>query len=175
MKNLKKSILILSSLIIMVLCSACSKANNYSMSDFVGVYYGENGSVLTRLSNGTSNYYFVSSDNIETGSPWNYDDKKLTWHYQGGNLDVYAKISKDNNKMVFKSNNPLFWDNGEYVKIYLYLLRCLKSDSQELSIPLIADKFEHTETDVRRALKYWEKMKLLKLYNIQYSRQTSKM
>lgn len=53
--------------------------------------------------------------------------------------------------------------NGEYVKIYLYLLRCLKSDSQELSIPLIADKFEHTETDVRRALKYWEKMKLLKL------------
>ena len=43
MKNLKKSILILSSLIIMVLCSACSKANNYSMSDFVGVYYGENG------------------------------------------------------------------------------------------------------------------------------------
>ena len=66
MKNLKKSILILSSLIIMVLCSACSKANNYSMSDFVGVYYGENGSVLTLLSNGTSNYYFVSSDNIET-------------------------------------------------------------------------------------------------------------
>ena len=29
MKNLKKSILILSSLIIMVLCSACSKENNY--------------------------------------------------------------------------------------------------------------------------------------------------
>ena len=53
--------------------------------------------------------------------------------------------------------------NGEYVKIYLYLLRCLKSDTQELSIPLIADKFDHTESDVCRALKYWEKMKLLKL------------
>lgn len=53
--------------------------------------------------------------------------------------------------------------NGEYVKIYLYLLRCLRSDSQELSLALIADKFEHTENDVRRALKYWEKMKLLKL------------
>lgn len=53
--------------------------------------------------------------------------------------------------------------NGEYVKIYLYLLRCLKSNSQELSIPLIADKFDHTESDVCRALKYWEKMKLLKL------------
>lgn len=53
--------------------------------------------------------------------------------------------------------------NGEYVKVYLFLLRCLKSDAQKLSIPLIADKFDHTENDVCRALKYWEKMKLLKL------------
>ena len=53
--------------------------------------------------------------------------------------------------------------NGEYVKVYLYLLRCLKSDMQELSISLIADKFDHTESDVQRALKYWEKMHLLKL------------
>lgn len=53
--------------------------------------------------------------------------------------------------------------NGEYVKVYLFLLRCLESDTQELSIPLIADRFDHTENDVRRALKYWEKMKLLKL------------
>lgn len=29
--------------------------------------------------------------------------------------------------------------NGEYVKVYLYLLRCLKSDVQELSVTLIAD------------------------------------
>lgn len=53
--------------------------------------------------------------------------------------------------------------NGEYVKVYLYLLRCLKSDVQDLSISLIADKFERTESDVNRALKYWEKMHLLKL------------
>ncbi len=53
--------------------------------------------------------------------------------------------------------------NGEYVKVYLFLLRCLNSDAQELTIPLIADKFEHTESDVRRALKYWEKLHLLKL------------
>lgn len=53
--------------------------------------------------------------------------------------------------------------NGEYVKIYLYLLRCLKSDSKELSVSLIADKFDHTESDVRRALKYWERLKLLRL------------
>ncbi len=56
--------------------------------------------------------------------------------------------------------------NGEYVKVYLYLLRCLKSDIQDLSVSRIADKFDHTESDVKRALKYWEKLHLLKLeYN----------
>ncbi len=53
--------------------------------------------------------------------------------------------------------------NGEYVKVYLYLLRCLESNTRELSIPVIADKFDYTENDVHRALKYWEKLKLLTL------------
>lgn len=52
--------------------------------------------------------------------------------------------------------------NGEFVKVYLYLLRCV-SHGKQLSISVIADKFNHTETDVIRALKYWEKMKLIKL------------
>lgn len=52
--------------------------------------------------------------------------------------------------------------NGEFVKIYLYLLRCV-SHNKQVSISVIADKFNHTETDVIRALKYWEKMKLVKL------------
>ena len=53
--------------------------------------------------------------------------------------------------------------NGEYVKIYLYLLRCMRTENQELSIQLLADRFDRTESDVCRALKYWEKMRLLKL------------
>ena len=53
--------------------------------------------------------------------------------------------------------------DGEYVKIYLYLLRCLKSGTQELSVSLIADRFDHTENYICRALRYWEKMKLLQL------------
>lgn len=53
--------------------------------------------------------------------------------------------------------------NGAYVKIYLYLLRCMKSGQDMLSIPAIADRFEHTENDVHRALVYWEKMQLLRL------------
>lgn len=53
--------------------------------------------------------------------------------------------------------------NGEYVKIYLYLLRCMGQPEPDLSIGKIADHFDHTEKDVRRALSYWEKMKLLRL------------
>lgn len=52
--------------------------------------------------------------------------------------------------------------NGEFVKIYLYLLRCMNS-SEGFSISKIADKLDHTEKDVRRALKYWEKMHVLQL------------
>lgn len=53
--------------------------------------------------------------------------------------------------------------NGEFVKIYLYLLRCMSSPDCSFSISKTADKFEHTEKDVQRALKYWEKMNLLRL------------
>ena len=52
--------------------------------------------------------------------------------------------------------------NGEFVKIYLYLLRCM-SYGDDFSISGIADKFEHTEKDILRALKYWEKMHVLQL------------
>lgn len=53
--------------------------------------------------------------------------------------------------------------DGEFVKIYLYLLRCMNNPDTMFSISDIADKFDHTEKDVTRALKYWEKMRLLRL------------
>lgn len=53
--------------------------------------------------------------------------------------------------------------NGEYVKVYLYLLRALHQPSKELSVTSLADALEHTESDILRALKYWEKQKLLRL------------
>lgn len=52
--------------------------------------------------------------------------------------------------------------NGEFVKVYLYLLRKLFSNS-ECSVSDIADTFNHTEADVMRALKYWERQCLLSL------------
>lgn len=53
--------------------------------------------------------------------------------------------------------------NGEFVKIYLYLLRCMNTPDCDFSISMIADKLEHTERDVTRALKYWESKNLLHL------------
>lgn len=53
--------------------------------------------------------------------------------------------------------------NGEFVKIYLYLLRLMNLPDASFSISSIADKFDHTEKDIKRALCYWERMHLLRL------------
>lgn len=51
--------------------------------------------------------------------------------------------------------------NGEYVKVYLLLLRHLNAPSGTLTISKIADLLEHTEKDVIRALNYWKRQGLL--------------
>lgn len=53
--------------------------------------------------------------------------------------------------------------NGEFVKIYLYLLRNWQRPNQTLSLSCMADVFHLTEQDVLRALSYWEKEGLLRL------------
>lgn len=53
--------------------------------------------------------------------------------------------------------------NGEYVKIYLYLLRCLNREDYDFSISQLADCLDHTEKDIMRAFTYWEKVGLLRL------------
>lgn len=50
--------------------------------------------------------------------------------------------------------------NGEYVKVYLYVLR---HQRETLDISQIADALNHTEADVRRALSYWEKLGVLSM------------
>lgn len=60
-------------------------------------------------------------------------------------------------------DNYMAQADGEFVKIYLYLLRCIDNRDASFSISSIADKFDYTEKDVKRALKYWEKMQLLRL------------
>lgn len=77
------------------------------------------------------------------------------------------KIYQDNHADVTMVSN-LFIDeymkdaNDAQLKIYLYLLRMM-SVGTPTSVSEIADKFNHTEKDVLRALKYWEKCRLLAL------------
>lgn len=59
-------------------------------------------------------------------------------------------------------DNYMISANGEFVKVYLYLLRCSTSD-MELTISSIADALNHTENDVKRALSYWERLHILQL------------
>lgn len=53
--------------------------------------------------------------------------------------------------------------NGSFVKVYLYLLRHAGSDPAALSVEDMADMLSNTETDILRALKYWEKQGLLSI------------
>lgn len=68
---------------------------------------------------------------------------------------------KANSHMDYTTVSNAFIDNympqanGEFVKVYLYLLRCMSDPDIDLSISMIADKFDHTEKDVIRALRYF--------------------
>lgn len=84
-----------------------------------------------------------------------------------------ANITLDGNGLFTSTSIPnIFIDkymanaNGEFVKVYLYLLRCMNLNRQACTISELADIFEHTEKDILRALTYWEKMQLLQIqYN----------
>ncbi|MFI3172257.1 MAG: DnaD domain protein [Eubacteriales bacterium] len=51
--------------------------------------------------------------------------------------------------------------NGEYVKVYLYLLRHLNAHDTAITLSRMADELDNTERDILRALKHWEKKGLL--------------
>ena len=53
--------------------------------------------------------------------------------------------------------------NGEFVKVYLFLLRHLDDPYSQLTISTIADSLDNTEKDILRAFRYWESEGLLSL------------
>ncbi|MBR4026815.1 MAG: DnaD domain protein [Lachnospiraceae bacterium] len=59
-------------------------------------------------------------------------------------------------------DNYMTQANGEFVKVYLYLLRCMNTNVN-CSVSSIADHFNHTEADILRALNYWAKLNVLAL------------
>lgn len=77
------------------------------------------------------------------------------------------KVYKDN-YVDYTSISNRFIDeymkdaNDAQLKVYLYLVRAMGA-GLSTSISDIADKFNHTEKDVIRALKYWDKVGILSL------------
>ena len=53
--------------------------------------------------------------------------------------------------------------NGEFVKVYIYLLLAVSSSPSSFSLEHMADRLFCTERDIFRALKYWEGEKILSL------------
>lgn len=53
--------------------------------------------------------------------------------------------------------------NGEFVKVYIYLLRTLSSAPVSFTLEQMADQLLCTERDILRALKYWSKCGLLSM------------
>lgn len=53
--------------------------------------------------------------------------------------------------------------NGDYVKVYLYLLHCFSNHCPSFSVSEIADLFDDTDKDILRAFSYWEKTGLISI------------
>lgn len=80
-----------------------------------------------------------------------------------GNFFIYQENCVEATVLSNKFIDEYMKDaNDAQIKVYLYLLRMMGANLST-SVSEIADKFNHTEKDVMRALKYWEKMQLLSL------------
>ncbi len=53
--------------------------------------------------------------------------------------------------------------NGDFVKVYLVLLRCLSLNKTDFSTSDFADQLDLTESDIVRALKFWSTKNLIQL------------
>ena len=80
-----------------------------------------------------------------------------------GNFFIYQENCVEATVLSNKFIDEYMKDaNDAQIKVYIYLLRMMGANLPT-SVSEIADKFNHTEKDVMRALKYWEKMQLLSL------------
>lgn len=59
-------------------------------------------------------------------------------------------------------DNYMAGANGEFVKVYLFLLRHLDDPCSSITISTIADCLNNTENDILRAFRYWEGQGLLR-------------
>lgn len=86
---------------------------------------------------------------------WGEDTMPVFNVYQ----DSYIGATIISNRFIDEYMNDA---NDAQIKVYLYLVRMLNAHL-ETSVADIADRFNHTEKDVMRAFKYWERRGLLTL------------
>ena len=141
--------------------STIKKARIFGISYFPSTYstlstFPKN-PVFSRLPGGPSVFFFLNL----CYNPFAL--KKIETGEYMGELTLY-KDSDDGNTIISNCfiDHYLADANDAQIKVYLFLLRTLGS-GQATSISAIADKFNHTEKDVRRALSYWEQKGLLSL------------
>lgn len=80
-----------------------------------------------------------------------------------GRLTLYNDSNTDTTLVSNRFIDEYMKDaNDAQLKVYLYLIRMFNAHLAT-SIDDIAEQFNHTEREVVRALKYWEKLKLLNL------------
>lgn len=83
-----------------------------------------------------------------------------------GNMDI-INLESVSNPYTFVSNifiNDYMPEaNGEFVKVYLFLLKLYNESNTGFNIDELADKLLQTRSGIIRALKYWESKKLLSL------------
>lgn len=53
--------------------------------------------------------------------------------------------------------------NGDFVKVYIHLLKLINERQSNINLHTIADTFNFTENDILRALKYWESIGILSI------------
>ena len=94
----------------------------------------------------------------------------LTSYYYEREWKFMAMITLQNSRnaevTVLTNNfidNYMPGANGEFVKVYIYLLRAVSSSPSSFSLEHMADRLFCTERDIFRALKYWEGEKILSL------------
>lgn len=80
--------------------------------------------------------------------------------------DFFLSTSEDTNVTLVSNvfiDEYMVDANGEYVKIYIYLLRCLSQAKNRLSFHDLSARMDLTIKEIKRAMQYWQSKGLLNL------------
>jgi hypothetical protein len=95
--------------------SAEETTASISIESLSGTYVGKNGSVLTLFPDGTSEYYFMSSNMLDSGAgTWKFENNMLEWEYSGNMITAYID---DLTPQLFTFDTANGWIKEDYFKV----------------------------------------------------------